>query len=202
MSDTAFGQNRNFVAGLSWTQWFKDGEACILAFPIHSGVTQWPKMPLFKCWRHNVSQHLQPEILQIISSLAHPFLWGHLLALTNWCWWRYNLFQTSFDSHLPHFVTFIPPLLFTARMYCRDKRRRVVAGKTNAPAECLESVAKQCGGFWFTITSSDRQLVAISVVVWETERANGWVCAYSISVYLTEYAPAFFSLIFHTACCV
>lgn len=64
-------------------------------------------MPLFKCWRHNVSQHLQSEILQIISSLAHPFLWGHLLALlTNWCWWRNNLFQTSFDSYLPHFVTF------------------------------------------------------------------------------------------------
>lgn len=69
-------------------------------------VSQWPKMPLFKCWRHNVSQHLQAEILQIISSLAHPILWGHLLALTNWCWWRYN-FQTSFMILLCHILSLL-----------------------------------------------------------------------------------------------
>lgn len=82
-------------------------------------------------------------------------------------------------------------------MYRQDKRGRVVAGKTNSPAECLASVAKQYGRVWFTITSSDRQLVAISVVVWEAEWVSEWVCAYSFSVYLTENAPVFSSQDLH-----
>lgn len=158
-----------------------DEEVCILAFPC---VSLWPKMPLFNCLRHNISQHLLPKILQIISSSCSSIPLTSSLGLLSLV--KMQLVPNFYDSALPHLVTISPRPPFTVRMCCRDKSGRVVSGNTNDPAGCLESVAKQCGRFWFTITSSDRQLVAISVFVGEAERVNEWtvgVCVQYFSLF-------------------